>query len=246
MLQDGADLSEWIAAGGADLTLARAQPALPVPEAGPSPQATFQDELPPPAEQPALVSAQADHPAPAPAERPVNPHAPNVRSDGTRCLTQIYLSEKHPHHVGFPSWIDPKDKQFRCWDVRNAYLRGDTDVMGNWWCGMCFFRCQLINRGAMLGYPELPPGYHIEGYPSAGYEAWLALAQYGGSVRVETAVRWVFASADQKWRVIDYSEQARAFLATHRSIQRGERSRCQLIKACIQRTGLKCRAPSGA
>ena len=29
-----------------------------------------------------------------------------------------------------------------------------------------FYRCQLINYGAMLGYPELPPGYRIEGSPA--------------------------------------------------------------------------------
>lgn len=64
----------------------------------------------------------------------------------------------------------------------------------------------------MLGYPELPTGYRIESYPSTGYEAWRALTQYGGSVRVETAVRWVFAPADRKWHVIDYSEQARSIV----------------------------------
>jgi hypothetical protein len=203
MLQDGADLSEWIAKGVGMLTDFQTQPA-----SEPEPPQIAPCNEPSPSEHAAPVVAP---PAPPTlAERPVNPNAPNGSSDGTRCLTQIYLSEKHPRHVGFPTWIDPKEKHFLGWDVRNAYLSGHVDVMGNWWCGMCFFRCQLINRGAMLGYPELPMGYRIKGYPNAGYEAWLALAQYGGSVRVETAVRWVFAPSDRKWRVIDYGEQARS------------------------------------
>lgn len=215
MLQDGWDLGEWIVEGGIDAAPASAHLALPTPVPEPEPaQVTPQEEPATPEHEQTTPPAP---PAQAPVQRPANPNAPNVRSDGTRCLTQIYLSEKHPRHVGFPSWIDPKANNFPGWDVRNSYLRGETDVMGNWWCGMCFFRCQLINRGAILGYPELPPGYRIEGYPSAGYGAWLALAQYGGSVCVETAVRWVFAPADLKWRVVDYGEQARAVLALQRA-----------------------------
>jgi hypothetical protein len=210
MLQDGADLTEWIANAGGNI------PAPDTPQVSSSsehePLATpLQDE---PIFSKEVSAAVAPPSLPLFTEKTTPFHTPYIRNDGTRCLTQVYLSEKHPRHIGFPSWIDPNDRHFLGWEVRNAYLQGDVDVMGNWWCGLCFYRCQLINLGTILSYPELPSGYRIEGYPCAGYEAWLALAQYGGSVRVETAVRWVFAPTDRKWRAYDYRNKSEVFHAS--------------------------------
>ena len=93
------------------------------------------------------------------------------------------------HTLGMPSWL----RADRYTEERIAYYQGFTDVRGNWWCGQCFYRCALINRGEALGYPELPPSFRMEGSPITGYEGWLALAQQGSQVAVETAVRFVFA-----------------------------------------------------
>lgn len=119
-------------------------------------------------------------------------------------LTRIYLSERHPRHIGMPFRLDPQSPKFAGWNSRNAFLQGFTDVVGNHWCGHCFYQCQFINRGVDLGYPELPPSYRIAGYPASGYEGWFALARFGGCVRVETAVRCLFVPPGQQWKAIVY------------------------------------------
>lgn len=206
MLQDGADLwNEWIVGSWHDRAISSPPQATPVRKVEDAPL-PVQVIAQPPLAKPLLPEA------PAFSEQPGQPQMGTVQRDARACLTQIFISAKHPRHHGMPSWLDPQNHKFVGWEARKTFLQGFTDVMGNWWCGLCFFRCQVVNRGAILGYPELPPSYQIKGYPSVGYEAWLALAQYGEHCLIETAVRWEFAPDGQKWRVIDYSEQARTHL----------------------------------
>lgn len=115
MLQDGVDLAEWIAKGSSEMvpfSVPQATPALELETRQTPALAVLQEELPPD--------------PPTSMENRMNAHGPNVRSDGTRCLTHIYLSEKHPHYPGLPSWI-----QFVGWYVCNAYLRGHIDARGS-------------------------------------------------------------------------------------------------------------------
>jgi len=197
MLQDGANLSEWIIASGVEFASAdpvrNDPPALPNVDVTPAIVITTPEERSPdfaPYEVPDRVAEQQF------IQSEQTSRTPEHRNLNKGCLTQIYLSEKHPRHIGMPFWLDPQSQKFVGWSARKAFFQGFTDVAGNRWCGHCFYQCQLINRGAQLGYPELPPSYRIAGYPSTGYEAWLALARFGGCVRVETAVRWQFVSAD--------------------------------------------------
>ena len=103
------------------------------------------------------------------------------------CPTEVVLPG-HPQHSGVPAWLSPDT-----WDYaelvkrvgreeamtrRAIFWRGFPDVRRNRWCGQCFWQQCLIDCGEQLGYPAM------EGV-EAGYEAWLQLARYGGSLRVQ-------------------------------------------------------------
>ncbi|MBO0794129.1 MAG: hypothetical protein J2P36_24700, partial [Ktedonobacteraceae bacterium] len=63
--------------------------------------------------------------------------------------------------------------------ARQACIDGFVDQAGNWWCGQCYYRCQMINIGAQLSpaYPDAHDLYVIkETRDSSGYDHWLEIA----------------------------------------------------------------------
>jgi hypothetical protein len=103
------------------------------------------------------------------------------------CPTEVVLPG-HPQHSGVPAWLSPDTRDYaelvkrvgreEAMARRAIFWRGFPDVRGNRWCGQCFWQQCLIESGEQLGYPAM------EGL-EAGYEAWLQLARYGGSLRVQ-------------------------------------------------------------
>ena len=103
------------------------------------------------------------------------------------CPTEVFLPG-HPQHSGVPAWLSPDTRDFaelvkrvgreEVTARRAIFWRGFPDVRGNRWCGQCFWQQCLIDCGERLGYPAMDG---VE----AGYEAWLLLARYGGSLRVQ-------------------------------------------------------------
>jgi DNA primase len=103
------------------------------------------------------------------------------------CPTEVALPG-HPQHSGVPAWLSPDTRDYaelvkrvgreEAMARRAIFWRGFPDVLGNRWCGQCFWQQCLIESGEHLGYPAM------EGV-EAGYEAWLQLARYGGSLRVQ-------------------------------------------------------------
>ncbi len=103
------------------------------------------------------------------------------------CPTEVVLPG-HPQHSGVPAWLSPDTRDYaelvkrvgreEAMARRAIFWHGFPDVRGNHWCGQCFWQQCLIDCGDQLGYPAMDG---VE----AGYEAWLQLARYGGSLRVQ-------------------------------------------------------------
>jgi len=106
------------------------------------------------------------------------------------CPTEVVMPGR-PQHSGVPAWLSPDTRDYaelvkrvgreEAMARRAIFWRGFPDVRGNRWCGQCFWQQCLIDCGDQLGYPTMES---VE----AGYEAWLQLARYGGSLRVQEGV----------------------------------------------------------
>lgn len=123
------------------------------------------------------------------------------------CSTQQAHEQAAPKHPPVPPWLTNASYDYRTketwWQFlvrvsgldeairrRQAFLDGFLDCRGNWWCGQCFGRGLLIEAGEALGYPDIHALYvHPQTRGRTGYEGWLALAQAGSAVLVETAAR---------------------------------------------------------
>lgn len=99
------------------------------------------------------------------------------------CVAEV----KHPQ---VPWWYtDPSKKQKYAREYK-TFKAGHKDSRGNWWCGHCYDRYQLMEYGERHGYPEGNSIYRYAGL-GAGYDAWLAFAQGASVTQVAELLRMI-------------------------------------------------------